>query len=212
MRKQNLLLIALLATIIFITCYVFYTNENTIKIEKKIVKEDKEKILELKRLQAKAATIKPYLKNNKYNTYVCFLIDMQMPGNKKRFFVFDLRADTVLYKGLVAHGSCNTTFLENVRFSNTPDCGCSAIGKYKVGYKYKGQFGNAYKLYGLDSSNSNAFNRFIVLHSYNCVGDEETNTVVCNSLGCPMVSITFLQKLSMKIDKSKQPIMLWMFQ
>ena len=88
MRKQNLLLIALLATIIFIPCYVFYTNKNTIKIEKKVVKEDKEKMLRVKRLQAKAATIKPYLKNNKYNTYVCFLIDMQMPSNKKKDFLY----------------------------------------------------------------------------------------------------------------------------
>ena len=212
MRKKNLILIAIFAIAICIICYQFFTDKTTITIEKKIVKDDKEKMLQVKRLQAKATTIKPYLKNNKYNINVCFLIDMQMPSNKKRFFVFDLKADTILYKGLVAHGSCNTSFLENVRFNNTPDCGCSAMGKYKVGNKYKGQFGNAYKLYGLDSSNSNAFDRFIVLHSYRCVGDEETNSSICNSLGCPMVSPKFLDKLYKEIDKSKQPIMLWVFQ
>lgn len=64
----------------------------------------------------------------------------------------------------------------------------------------------------LDSSNSNAFQRTIVLHAYDCVPDEEVYPQpICNSLGCPMVSYKFLEELTSIIAKSRTPILLWIF-
>jgi hypothetical protein len=114
--------------------------------------------------------------------------------------------------GLAAHGSCNTAFLEQAKFSNAPGCGCSAIGKYKIGYSYKGRFGKAYKLFGLDNTNSKSFDRNIVLHAYKCIPDKEIYPQpVCNSLGCPMVSYEFLETAAAFIDESKKPLLLWIF-
>ncbi len=159
-----------------------------------------------------ADSLKRYAVKNNYATSICFLIDMDIPSGKKRFFVYDIHTERILLSGLVAHGSCNDFFLADARFSNTPDCGCSSIGKYKIGKPYMGKFGKAYKLYGLDESNSNAYKRVIVLHGYNYVPDEETYPIpICNSLGCPMVSHNFLKILSKKIDGSSKPILLWVF-
>jgi hypothetical protein len=36
--------------------------------------------------------------------------------------------------------------------------------------------------------------------------------VLCNSLGCVMVSYNFFEKLSRLIEKSDKPIVLWMYQ
>lgn len=74
-------------------------------------------------------------------------------------------------------------------------------------------FGKAYKLHGLDSSNANAFQRLIVLHGYHAVPDEEVHPFpIVNSLGCPMVSYRFLEKLSAIIEEEKKPLLLWMYQ
>lgn len=164
------------------------------------------------RLKTKANSLKKFAQQHNYNTSTCFLVDMRLHSGKKRFFVYDMQQDSVILSGLMAHGNCNSGFLADAQFSNTPDCGCSSLGKYSIGYKYKGKFGDAFKLYGLDSSNSNAFNRFIVLHGYGEVPDKESEEPICNSLGCPMVSHPFLAELDKQIAKAKKPILLWMFQ
>ena len=163
----------------------------------------------LSQLNTRAQEIRTYAQKNGYSTRYCFLIDMRLQSGLKRFFVYDLTRDVVAVSGLVAHGSCDQNFLKAARFSNTPGGGCTSIGIYKVGYAYYGQYGKAYRLSGLQNSNSNALSRFVVLHGYRCVPDQETYPKpICNSAGCPMVSHAFLNNLSSIIDKSGKPILL----
>ncbi|MEO8172503.1 MAG: murein L,D-transpeptidase catalytic domain-containing protein [Sediminibacterium sp.] len=153
---------------------------------------------------------KIFCRNNAYDITVCFLIDLSVHNGRKRFFVFDLQKQKVLNSGLVTHGSCNTRYLSQVQYSNKPGCGCSSYGKYRVGGLYKGIFGDSYKLYGLDSSNSNAYNRYIVLHSHSCVPDAEIfPNQICNSQGCTTVSPAFLKELKVVMAKKKKPVLLW---
>lgn len=163
-------------------------------------------------LKGRARTLKTYAARKGFSTDHCFLIDMSLSSGRNRFFIYDLKRDSVVAAGLVAHGSCNTLFLRKARFSNIPNCGCSSVGRYKVGYKYKGRFGKAYKLHGLDSTNSNAFKRAVVLHAYDCIPDREIYPLsACNSLGCPMVSYAFLDKASKVIDRARKPVLLWVY-
>jgi L,D-transpeptidase catalytic domain len=163
-------------------------------------------------LKSKAETLFNYSSANGYNTRTCFLIDMDGEPGANRFFVFDMKQDTLIAAGLVTHGNCNENWLTGRRYSNEKGSGCTSLGKYKIGGAYYGKFGLAYKLYGLDSSNSNAYNRFVVLHSHSCVPDEEVNPVpICQSLGCPTVSPLFLKKLKKIIDGVDKPILLWIY-
>ena len=167
---------------------------------------------ELSRLHTKATLLKQYAVTHRFNGSRCFLVDMKVASGKNRFFVYDLEKDSVILAGLVAHGSCDAGFQTDPRFSNTPNGGCSSLGKYQIGNHYRGKFGLAYKLYGLDSSNSHAYGRNIVLHSYDCVPEQETDPIpICNSRGCPMVSPGFLDHLAFIIDGSEKPILLWIF-
>lgn len=164
------------------------------------------------RIVQQAALTKQFLAGKSFNKKYCFLVDMQLPSGRNRFFVYDLVKDSVVMAGLVAHGSCGNSFRINPKFSNTCQSCCTALGKYRVGGKYQGQFGTAYKLYGLDSSNSNTYKRNIVLHAYSCVPENETDPYpVCNSSGCPMVAPGFLKQLQSLIDKNPQPVILWIF-
>ncbi len=114
--------------------------------------------------------------------------------------------------GLVAHGSAGKEFSLHPRFSNLDGSNCTALGRYRIGKPYAGRFGTAYKLYGLDTSNDQAFKRNIVLHSFQNVPERETDPFpICNSQGCPMVAPGFLQKLEPIIDGSGKPIMLVIF-
>lgn len=167
----------------------------------------------LLKLKAKARESKSFLKQNRFSTHYIFLLDMSLPSGRNRFFIYDLQKDSAVQAGLVAHGSCGTAGLAEPRFSNVPDCGCSSTGRYKIGGAYQGRFGKAFKLFGLDSSNSNAFARAIVLHSYKCVPETEVAPYpICNSLGCPMVSPKFFNRAATIVEASEKPVLLWVYE
>jgi hypothetical protein len=159
-----------------------------------------------------AKQLKLYAQHNGYSTKYCLLIDMSLNSGLKRFFVYDLEKNSIAFSGLVAHGSCDQLFMKEAKFSNVPESGCSSVGIYKVGRSYRGQYGKAYRLHGLQASNSNAFKRAVVLHALACVPDAESYpSPICNSSGCPMVSFAFLNKLSAVIDHSEKPVLLWIY-
>lgn len=167
---------------------------------------------ELLKLRSKASAAKAFTKQNHFDTSLCFLIDMSLPANHKRFFVYDLAKDTIQNSGLVTHGNCNQYWLEGRRYGNEIGCGCTSLGKYKIGNSYAGRFGLAFKLYGLEKTNSNAFKRYVVLHSHSCVPDKEMVEDICQSNGCPTVAPNFLKQLEPMIKTSARPIMLWIFE
>ncbi len=164
------------------------------------------------RLKDIGASLKKFATANKYNREIGILVDMSISSGQYRMFIYDLRKDSILSCGLLAHGSCDKGFQDYPEFSNTVNSGCSSLGRYRIGGKYVGSFGTAYKLYGLDSSNSNAFQRNIVLHGYDGVPEKESDLLpICNSRGCPMVAPGFLLQLKKIIDASKRPMILWIF-
>ena len=165
------------------------------------------------KLNSKASQAKSFVAKNGFNNSYCFMVDMSIQSGSPRFFVYDLKKDSVLQSGLVSHGRCNEDWLTGRKYGNEVGCGCSSLGKYKIGIPYKGRFGLAYKLHGLDSTNSNAYKRYVVLHSHSCVPNAEVSPApICQSDGCPTVSPAFLTQLAAKLDKSEKPVLLWMFE
>jgi len=159
--------------------------------------------------QLELAKAKKFLKNNpSFNENTVFLIDMKIPSGKFRFFIHDLSKDSITHKALVAHGSGSTYSEDSLTFSNTPNSYQTSLGNYKIGGSYAGSFGKSYKLHGLDKTNDKALVRYVVLHPYSCVPDEEQEDPICESLGCPMVSDEFIKVLYPTIDGSKKPILM----
>jgi hypothetical protein len=167
----------------------------------------------LLKMQSKANAAKKFAAVKNFNTQICFLVDMSVSSGRNRFFVYDLKKDNVINSGLVTHGRCNELWLSGRRYSNQVGSGCTSPGKYKIGKPYRGRFGLAYKLYGLDSTNSNAFERYVVLHSMECVPEKEIEPLpICQSDGCPTLSPGFLKTVSKFIDASPKPILLWIYE
>ena len=165
------------------------------------------------KLSGLAVTAKQYAAAHQFSTQFCFLVDMSIASGKPRFFVYNLKKDSVSMEGLVTHGRCNQDWLSGRKYGNAVGCGCTSLGRYRIGNAYRGRFGLAYKLSGMDSTNSNAYSRFVVLHSHQCVPEKPVDPgAICQSDGCPTVSPGFLQQLSVLIDKSEKPVLLWIFE
>ncbi|NCU03060.1 MAG: hypothetical protein GXC73_03655 [Chitinophagaceae bacterium] len=206
-----LLFVLMLASITYYLYITVYTSPAPVNINRALKKEETENVT-AKALLNKATTAKQFVKKNKYNEQVCFLIDMKIRSGAERFFVYDLKADSVITSGVVTHGRCNERWLVGRKYGNEPGCGCTSLGKYKIGNAYNGRFGLAYKLHGLESSNNKAFERFVVLHAHECVPEEEVWAEICQSDGCPTVSPGFLQQLKTIINASRQPVLLWIYE
>lgn len=175
-------------------------------------KESKPPAKEFSKLQTKADAARIYAKQKGFNSSVAFLIDMNLPANNKRFFIYRLDRDTIQNSGLVTHGNCNQYWLKGRRYSNSVGCGCTSLGKYKIGNAYYGRFGLAFKLHGLDNTNNNAFKRYVVLHAHDCVPDKEVVEEICQSNGCPTVSPQFLKVLESIVKGSEKPVLLWIYE
>lgn len=202
--KKGLLLILFLSLV----CYGYRLVSKEIIVRKTAVVSSTES--KDKRIKQHAESIKDFLKNNSdYNSEIVFLVDMKIRSGKNRFFIYDLNKSEVTDQGLVAHGCGSETGIENqLKFSNINNSLATSLGKYSIGESYQGQFGKAYKLYGLDKSNSNAFLRNIVLHKYSKMPYEEQESPVCNSYGCPMVNETYFKRIEKILDNSKKKILL----
>lgn len=92
--------------------------------------------------------------------------DFSRPSSEPRFLLCDAEG-RVLAAHLVAHGSGSdpghSGWLQH--FSNAPGSFATSSGAYLTAERYKGQYGEAMRLDGLDSDNRNARPRAIVVHT-----------------------------------------------
>ncbi len=168
----------------------------------------------VKRLTVQASTLPAYLKKFNFNEDLVFLLDMSIHSGKTRFFVYNMKKDAIEASGLVSHGIGSNKYNDDqpLKFSNVPESKMTSEGKFRVGASYKGIFGLAYKLYGLEKTNDKAFERAIVMHAHKKVPDKEIfPEYIIVSQGCPTVSKTFLATLDKYIKASKKPILLWVY-
>jgi L,D-transpeptidase catalytic domain len=150
-----------------------------------------------------------FLKSRGFNERYLFVADMCRTSGRNRFFVIDLKKDSIIDQGIVAHGSGGAVFAPTPRFSNAVESNCTSLGRYVIGQSYPGRFGKAYRLKGLDTSNSNALKRNVVLHQYGGLPEAEVFPMpIANSLGCPMVPKAFFRRLEKIIDHSQKPVLL----
>lgn len=205
MKKLLLILI-----LVLICCSFYLISYNESNLPKANIKIDnsiqKKLISRVKEVQIFTS------KHPKFNDSIGFFVDLKIPSGKNRFFIYNLKKNKLIDQGLVAHGSgCETRIDGKLQFSNVENSNCSSLGKYYVDNSYYGQFGKAYKLHGLDKTNSNAYTRNIVLHKYSCVPLDVQEEPICNSLGCPMVNEKYFKRIENILDNSEKNIILYIY-
>jgi len=171
------------------------------------------------RIDEKAKEALSFCEANECDTDFCILIDMKIHSGKYRLFIYDFKKQTVERKALVAHGSGRNDMFctyEKPLFSNEIGSRLTALGKYKTGERSYSQWGiNVhYKLHGLEESNSNAFKRKIVLHSYTPVSTSEIypfHLPLGWSYGCPVTDDETMAWLDAKLINAEKPMLLWIF-
>lgn len=169
--------------------------------------------------KARIAEALAYCKKNGMNQTMAFFLDMQQHSGRNRFVVYSFKEGKVLHRFPVSHGCggvfWNMTLSKNsATFSNVDGSHCSSLGKYKIGERAYSQWGvhTKYVLHGLEASNSNAFKRTIVLHSWERVPDEAIYPDgTPEGWGCPAISNNNFERIDPLLRGAGKPVLLWMY-
>ena len=126
---------------------------------------------------------------------VVIVMDASQHINEDRLYIYkinDKKEAELVIRTKTAHGIGSDRDRDGYidRFSNKYNTYANSEGVYKIAEKYRGSWSPAYRLDGLDKTNSNARGRAIVLHE----ADYVTRTHVGYSQGCIVVYRGFIKK------------------
>jgi hypothetical protein len=156
-----------------------------------------------------------YCVSHNYSTDYCILVDFSKPTGINRFFIYDFSKKKIVEKSLCAQGfGKNWNIFKHSKFSNVSGSNYSSLGKYKVGSlrkMSKAFFGKGYTVYGLDSSNSNALARGILIHRGNPGFQTYPLPCIPVSKGCFAVSDKMMYSIETYKQNTNKPILLYAY-
>lgn len=136
-----------------------------------------------------------------YNTRIALFVDLSRHSGRRRFMAWSFEEQKAILCSPVSHGSGSQKSHQRsayARLSNLDGSHLSSLGRALVAERYEGRYGVAYRLDGLDDTNSNLRSRFVVLHGW-----EHTTSfpifplATVGSFGCPVLS----RKMMCRLDK-----------
>lgn len=147
------------------------------------------------------------------------IIDYKKHSGLKRAYMLDLINMQAFDSFIVSHGCGDNQWgsdesKTNPKFSNEFESHLSSLGKYKLGKRSASQWGTGIKyfMFGLESTNNNAYKRTIVLHGWSSIPDSNLYPNGCpEGWGCPAVSNNTMYKLDSILQKTTQPVLLWAY-
>jgi hypothetical protein len=128
------------------------------------------------------------IRNKKYVTF----IDFNYHSSQQRMWVINMQDGS--YRSFwVSHGVGSDPEGDGYAqsFSNVPNSKASSIGFYTTGSLYNGSNGTSMYLHGLQKTNSNAYERAVVMHGAEYVQPGQ----VAMSWGCPAINHQYIPEL-----------------
>lgn len=155
-----------------------------------------------------------YCKQHEYSEDYCIFVDFSKPQGIRRFCIYDFKQDKIIAKSLCANGRGVENNIFNKTFSNKPGSHYSSLGKYKIGNirpMSNPFFKEGFTVYGLDSTNSNAYERAILIHNGNPTFETFPLPCMPVSKGCFAVSSEMMDNIKVIKNKTKKPILLYAY-
>ena len=165
-------------------------------------------------------SLKEYSHKHGLSENYAVVVDLGKPSGKHRFFVCDLKKQQIISSSLCAHGVGKGSTVFNPVFSNEVGSNCSSLGHYKITGRHRMSSTGlpSFRLSGMDSSNSNAIKRGILIHSAKLVSYSRFGIYPFYlpldkriSSGCFAIDIDMMDIVGDLVDKEKKPILLYAF-
>lgn len=146
----------------------------------------------ISKIAKRADILIDYCQERGYNTSIAIFIDLARHSGRNRFVVWDFNSHKPLLVAPVSHGSgSDKSHIRSAyaHTSNQDGSHLSSLGRALIAERYTGSYGIAYRLDGLDSTNSNIRPRCIVLHGWRHTTSYPIwPLATTGSFGCPVLS------------------------
>jgi hypothetical protein len=170
--------------------------------------------MDLTRFRQRAVEAAKYCRENGYNQRVVLLWDLSIHSGRRRFVVWNIAEGRAEYAFVASHGSGSRRShvpSAYARVSNADGSHLSSVGRVLVAERYVGRYGVAYRLDGLDETNSAMRRRCIVLHGWRYTTSFPVWPLpTIGSWGCPVLSRRDMNILD-KILQQEQSVVLWAY-
>ena len=152
-----------------------------------------------------------YCRREGYNTHIALFVDLSRHSGRRRFVVWDFESEDIVVAAPVSHGSGSRSphvRSAYARMSNEDGSHLSSLGRALVAERYEGHYGRAYRLDGLEATNSNLRPRCVVLHGW-----EHTTSypiwplATTGSFGCPVLSRRNMSRLDAIIKNESRVVL-----
>ncbi|MBE6203635.1 MAG: hypothetical protein E7135_08275 [Rikenellaceae bacterium] len=166
------------------------------------------------RVAERADELLAYCKRNGYNSRVALFVDLSLHSGRRRFVVWSFEQQRPILCCPVSHGSGAQRSHVRSRYaevSNEDGSHLSSIGRALVAERYEGSYGVAYRLDGLDETNSNLRSRCVVLHGWKYTTSFPIYPLATvGSWGCPVLSTPMMRRVD-EILKNESNVVLLSF-
>ena len=162
----------------------------------------------------RAAELADYCRENGFNTRIALLWDLSKHSGRRRLALWSFEENRAVHIFVASHGSgSRQSHIPSAyaRTSNVDGSHLSSEGRALIGERYSGRYGTAYRLEGMDESNSALRSRCVVLHGWRYTLSVPTWPLpAIGSWGCPVVSRRAMEVLDLALhDEDK--VVLWAY-
>ena len=164
----------------------------------------------LKHIEERKCMLRAWCYRHGYNTQIAIFVDLSLHSGRNRFVVWDFENECPLLICPVSHGSGSPKPHKRSAYaqvSNDDSSHLSSIGRALIAERYEGRYGVAYRLDGLDVTNSNLRPRCVVLHSWRYTTSFPIYPLpTVGSFGCPVISRKMMKRLDEMLSNCKNVV------
>lgn len=166
-------------------------------------------------LEEKAQESLDYARQHGMNEHYCLLLDYSIPSGHPRLFVWSFEKDGVIYMAHAMHGPGKGSTARFPVFSNEPGSESSSLGRFKITKQHGTVNESGYYLKGLDTTNSNAYSRGLMIHGSYWVDFNRWRRYIPlnrrSCQGCVAISNREMAYLSNIIEEENETLLLWSY-
>ena len=164
-------------------------------------------------LEEKAKESLDYARKHGMSEHYCLLLDYSIPSGRPRLFVWSFEKNGVIYRAHAMHGPGKGSTAKLPVFSNEPGSESSSLGRFYITKQHGIINKTGFLLKGLDTTNSNAYGRGLMIHSSYWVDYNRWRRYIPlnrrSCQGCIAVSHRNMDFLSKLIEEENESILLW---
>ena len=163
------------------------------------------------RVAERAEALLEYCRKEGYNTDIALFVDLSRHSGRRRFVAWNFSLKKAIFCCPVSHGSGSQKSHQRSAYaqvSNVDGSHLTSLGCALVAERYEGRYGVAYRLDGLDDTNSNLRSRCVVLHSWEYTASFPVwPLATVGSFGCPVLSRKMMARLDKLLNKHERVVL-----